>query len=163
MQSLSWFYKEIVCEKKYDWASFHKCINRRQQEYSTIHWQITDNTKVNNCIKNNYVISALFCWSDQRSNWQHRHLFLVAGFFKRAGRCQQGLPPSQNCPVFVHARPNRPSCAGALPQELCHRFCCQILRLSSGIALALRDWLSDYQQGLKLGLKLELCCLTNGL
>ena len=38
------------------------------------------------------------------------------------------------CPVFVLARPTRPSCAGARPQELNHWICSQILRLSPGIA-----------------------------
>ena len=50
----------------------------------------------------------------------------------------------------------------ALPQELGHWFCSQNLRLSPRIALV-----SDCQmtgtglQGLKLGLKLEICSLTN--
>ena len=57
-----------------------------------------------------------------------------------------------------------PNCAGALPQELGHWFCSQILRLSSLIVFR-----SDCQitgtgrQGLELGLKLELCRLINGL
>ena len=52
---------------------------------------------------------------------------------KRAGRCPQRLPPTRKRPVFVLARPTRPSCAGALLQELGHWFCSQILRLSSGV------------------------------
>ena len=56
------------------------------------------------------------------------------------------------------ASPTRPSCAGALPQELGHWFCSQIVFWNS-----LLEWLPDDQQRLKLGLKLELCSLTNGL
>ena len=42
-------------------------------------------------------------------------------------------------PVFVLARPTRPSCAGALTQELSHWFCSQYLRLSCKLAFG-SDW-----------------------
>ena len=80
-----------------------------------------------------------------------------------------GARPHELCHWFcsqilrLPSRGNR-SCAGARPHELCHWFCSQILRLPSRIAFG-----SDCQmtctgwQGLELGLKLELCSLTNGL
>ena len=80
------------------------------------------------------------------------HHYLLA-----IGRCQQRLPQTQKRPVFVLARPTRPTCAGALPQVLGHWFCSQIL-LSSRIAFG-----SDCQmtgtgwQGLKLELKTMNC------
>ena len=84
-------------------------------------------------------------------------------------RGQQRLLPAQKRPVWVLARSTRPSCAGALPQELGYWFCSQNLRYCSGIAFGSdcqmtgREWLSDDWHELELGLKLEVCRLTNGL
>ena len=57
----------------------------------------------------------------------------------------------QKRPVFVLARLTRPSCAGAKP-------------LTSFVVWnSLWEWLPNDMQGLQLGLKLELCSLTNEL
>ena len=52
-------------------------------------------------------------------------------------------------------------CAGVLPQELWHLFYSHCkLGLSSGIAFGKDCQMTGCQQGLDLGLKFELCCLT---
>ena len=58
-------------------------------------------------------------------------------FVKRGSRGQQRLQQTQKQSVFVLARLTSPSCAGALPQELCHWFCSQSLLLSSGISFGI--------------------------
>ena len=70
------------------------------------------------------------------------------------------LPPTRKRPVFVLAHQTRASRARERPQELSRWFCPLNLRLPSGTASERLpfDW-----QGLDLGLKLELCRLTNEL
>ena len=68
------------------------------------------------------------------SNWVNIAR-VIARFLMRACRGPQRLQPTQNSAVFVLARPTRPSCAGARPQEHCHWFCSQNRRFSSGIVL----------------------------
>ena len=60
-------------------------------------------------------------------------LVLILSYFY--SETNERLPPTRKRPVFVLARPTRPSCAGArLPQERSHWFCSNNLRLSSWIA-----------------------------
>ena len=93
--------------------------------------------------------------------------------YRKSGACRgpQRLPQTRKRPVFVLVRPTSPSCAqtpaqcaGARPQELGHWFCSQILRLSSRIVFGSHcQTTCTVRQGLKFGLKLELCRVTNGL
>ena len=89
-------------------------------------------------------------------------LTLALSRFSNSGsNFPQRLLPNLQHPVFVHARPTRPSFAGARPQGLGHWFCSQNLRLSSGIDF--EGELTDDRQGLELGLKPELCRMANEL
>ena len=88
--------------------------------------------------------------------WQH-------AFLKRACRGPQRLPPTQKRPVFVLACPTRPRLQ-AVP-ERCHTRLAIDFQSKPSIDFwnSLREQLPDDRQGHELGLKLELCSLTNGL
>ena len=94
-------------------------------------------------MKKEYVVSA-------------RYLQSIKTFFtvKLSQYSKSGSTFSSSEPVAATAADSEtpsPVCARARPQELGHWFCSQDLQSPGD------------RQGLKLGLKLALCCLTNGL
>ena len=89
-------------------------------------------------------------WSSLRTKAHHVYL-------KRVGRSPQRLPPNRKLPVFVLDRPTAQSVLERSP-----RAWPLILQSKPSIVFSnsLRERLPDYLQGLKLGLKLELCRLN---
>ena len=93
---------------------------------------------------------------------------VVACFLQVSRSRPAATAATQNRPVFVLACPTRASTAGERPQELSQLgrwFCPLNLRLpqASGTTFGEIAAVPDDRQGLKLGLKLELCHLTNEL
>ena len=94
-------------------------------------------------MKKNYVVTAWYL--------QSITTFLSV---KLSQYSKSGSTFSSSEPVAATAADSEtpsPVCARARPQELGHWFCSQDLQSPGD------------RQGLKLGLKLALCCLTNGL
>ena len=112
-------------------------------------------SKVSFYMKKNGDLAGAKIYKSLKSYW----LLNWVSITRVAGRCLQLLQQILKTPCFYSCPSDPPKlCRSTAPRELP-----LILKPLISFWNSLREWLPDDWQGLKLGLKLELCCLTNWL